>query len=133
MKKDSSLKKHFVFLAILVVIALALDLFTPGLDLLGFKLGRMATASLMIDYGKGGSRQFSGEVVKKMTVFDVLMASAKGGLKVDYAHNGHDLTLLSIEGRSGSIKVKVNNQTVSLDKLDQKVVTHGDFIKVELP
>ncbi|OGN12077.1 MAG: hypothetical protein A3C71_02445 [Candidatus Yanofskybacteria bacterium RIFCSPHIGHO2_02_FULL_43_15c] len=133
MTKDFSLKKHFTTLAVLVAIFLALDFATPGLDLLGFKFGRMATASLMIDYGRGATRQFTGEVVNKMSVFDALIASSKSGLKVDYIHNGRDLTFLSIDGRSGAIKVKINNETIPVENLNQTMVTQGDLISIELP
>ncbi len=133
MTKDFSLKKHLTILAILVAIFLALDFVTPGLDLLGFKFGRMATASLMIDYGRGATRQFTGEVVNKMSVFDALMASSQSGLNVAYVHDGRDLTFLSIDGRSGAIKVKINKEPIPVEKLNQTMVFQGDLIKVELP
>jgi|SRR3989344_3376117 len=133
MKSQFSIVRHFASIAVLVAIILILDFFTPGLDLFGFKFGRMATASLLIDYGKGGTRQFAGEIIKKMTVFDAFVASSKGGLKLDYAHNGHGLTLLSIDGRSGITQVMVNNRSVALDQLNQTMVVQGDLIKVDLP
>src|SRR3989344_3334740 len=114
MKEDGSIKKHLLALPILIAAVFVLDFLTPSLDLFGFKFGRMATASLLIDYGKGGTRQFAGEVIKKMTVFDVFVASSKGGLKLDYAHNGHGLTLLSIDGRSGTTQVMVNNRSLGV-------------------
>lgn len=133
MKKELSIKKNICGLVVLGAIILALDFFTPGFDPLGFKWGRMATASLLIDYGKGGTRQFSGEVIPRMTVFDAFLAASLGGLKVDYAYNSHGLTFLSIDGRSGPPKIKVNDQVILFESLNQTIVTQGDLIKAELP
>lgn len=133
MKKEFHLKNHLVILLILIMAALTLDFFTPGLDLLGFQWGRPATASLVIDYGQGRIRQFTGEIIDQMTVFDVLMASSGGGLKVDYAHKGDELTFFSIDGRNGELKIKVNGRLIQVEKLNETLVTQGDLIRVELP
>ena len=133
MKKAFSLKTHFLFLTVLMAVALFLDFFTPGLDLTGFKFGRAATASLVIDYGRGGARQFTGEVARQTTVFDVLTASSQGsGLRVDYAHNGRGLTFLAIDGRSGP-KVNINGRPIPLEELNRTLVGHGDRISIEWP
>lgn len=133
MKNESDLKKTLSGLLVLAALILVLDFFTPGFDPLGFKFGRTATASLLIDYGKGGTRLFSGEIVSRMTVFDAFIASSLGGLKVDYVHNGHGLTFLSVDGRSGPLTVKVNDRLISLEDLNETFISQGDLIKTELP
>lgn len=133
MKKEFSIKKNLFSLIVLVAIMLALDFFTPGFDLLVFKFGRAATASLVIDYGKEGIRQFTGEVVQKMTIFDALMASSRAGLKVDYTSNGSGLTFLSIDGRSGPVKIKVNGRLILVEELNKISLTSGDLVEIELP
>lgn len=130
--KDFSLKNYFLITIVLVVLILVLDVFIPGLDFLGLPISNR-TASLLIDYGNGATRQFEGKVIKDMTVFDAFTAASQGGLKVESTSKGNGIVYLAVDGRSAKSEVLVNGRQVSLDKLNQTIIKKGDLIRAELP
>lgn len=131
--KEFSLKNYLTTIAVLVGVALVLDLLIPGLSFFGSKIGHQSTASLVVDYGYGRIRQFSGEVIEQMTVLDALRASSQGGLRVEYGKNRESVILFSVDGRSGQLKVKLNGRLVSAEEMNQATISQGDLIKIELP
>lgn len=92
------------------------------------------TASLIMNYGNGGVRQFTGEVIEQMTVLDALLAASNGdNFKVEYSTNASNSGSLFIDGRNGPIKIKLNSRPVPLNMISQTMIDHGDIIEVELP
>ena len=131
--KDLTIKKYLFTVVILLASAFVLDIIVPGLNFFSSKIGRQSTASLMIKDSLGRIRQFSGEVIEQMTVLDALLASSQGGLRVEYGKNGDGAVLLSVDGRSGPLKIRLNGRLISVEKVNQIIISEGDLIKVELP
>ena len=127
--KKLPIKKYIFVVIVLAIAGLFLNLVFPDM----FPGGNSSepTASLVMNYSNGGVRQFTGEVIEQMTVLDALLAASNGSnFKVEYVQ---ETRRLSIDGRSGQIKIKLNSRTVPIHMISQTMIIHGDIIEVELP
>ena len=105
--KKFSLKSLFIAAGILAAAALALNT--------GSK--HPSTASLVIDYGNGKAREFTGEIVKDMSIYDALWASSRAGsFKIPSQFN-----------------IKLNDRPIPANMIGQTAIKNGDIIKIELP
>ena len=112
-----SIKFHLISLCSLVVAGLILNFIFPNTF---YK----PTASLSVDYGGKKTRVFSGEVVESMTILDALTASSQ---------EANFNTLLSVDGLSDRITIKLNDRPVSVDMINQTTIKNGDLIEIQLP
>lgn len=124
MKKIST-KLHLISVGSLAAVSLILSLVFPVIF-------NKPTALLVVDYGGGNTRTFTGEVVEQMTILDTLQASAKGGaLQFEY-NQENDAAFFSVEGRSNQIKIKLNNHPVSINMISQIMIGKGDLVEIQL-
>lgn len=125
MKKKFSIKFHLISAGSLAVVGLILSFVFPNIF-------NKPTALLVVDYGGGTTRTFSGEVIEQMTILDTLSASAEGAaLQFEY-NQENDAALLLVEGRSNQIKIKLNNRPVSINMISQTLIGKGDLVEIQL-
>ena len=116
-----NIKQYFIVIAILLAVGFGLSMFFSK-----------PTASLVLDYGNGEVRKFTGEVTAYMTVLDALSASSKGDdFKVEYSENNQSSESISIDGKNPVI-IKLNGRPVQLNMISETMIAHGDLIEIEL-
>lgn len=114
MSKKFSRQKYLWSAIVLAGIGFVLNLF----------FSPPSTASLLLKYEDGGVRKFTGQVIEQMTIFDALVASSQ---------EANFNNLLSVEGLSERIRIKLNDHPVPVGMIKQTTIKGGDLIEIELP
>ena len=130
-KKSLRKLKNRKRLGIIIAVVAAILVFV---SLFGAKPG---TAELVFYFPGGGQRDFSGEIVEGMTVFDAVLASVQGGgLTIDYSTENSVLEIKSVNDIVGEGTEKwhfsLNGETVVAAQIDLVEIKDGDKIEVTL-
>lgn len=140
-KIKKELKIKLITLAVLLGLILIFQFFLSNTFLFNYKekqnnvLLAAKSADLVVEYGSGKSRRFSGEVVDGMTVLSAILATDAGAaLKFKYKTDNRSVIINSLDGypgakHKGSWSVSINRQPIDLSKINQTEVKSGDLIE----
>lgn len=100
-------------------------------------LGTNSTATLLLHYNDGRTREFRGKVVEDMTILDALWAASRGGgFEIQYGADRNGLKLLSLNGQNHgdtgkSWLIYLNGQLVEETQIDRITIKKGDLVEVK--